>query len=74
MQKAFKEHTKGALHRQLEVPQSEKIPSTLLNEIKNTPVGKVAHNPTKTGKKSVKVTGLLKKRAVLAKTARDVNK
>lgn len=65
MQKAFKEHTKGSLHRQLKVPHKEKIPKELLTKVKETPIGeKVAVDG------HVKVTRLLKKRATLAHTAR----
>ena len=74
MQEAFAGHKEGSLHRQLGVPQKETIPKTLLTEIKGTPVGETAKNPTKTGKRRVKVTGLLKKRAVLAHTAREVRR
>ena len=74
IQKALKKRKEGSLHRQLDVPQSKTIPKTLLNEIKSTPVGEKVHNPTLVGKKIVKVTGLLKKRAVLAKTLRKMRK
>jgi len=62
MQKAFKKHKKGSLHRQLGIPQDKTIPVKTLRDIKNTTIGKKSH-----GKK---VTTLLKRRVVLALNAR----
>jgi len=60
-------HTKhGALRKQLEIPKGKKIPITLLSKIKQTELREVIKNPTKIGKQKIKVTPLLKKRAVLA--------
>ena len=53
---------KGALHRQLGYPKGKKIPTKLLTRISEANIG------TKIGKH--RVTPLLKKRAVLAKTLR----
>ncbi len=69
MQKAFGGHKEGSLHRQLDVPMDKTIPQTLLTEIKDTPIGENVHNPTKIGKRKVKVTRLLKQRATLVHTA-----
>ena len=74
IQHALKGHKKGSLHKQLGIPQTKTIPKTLLNRIKSAKVGKTIKNPTKTGKRRIKITGLLKKRAVLAHTLRKVNK
>jgi hypothetical protein len=57
---------KGALHRQLSVPSNKDIPVTLLKKIKRTPSGFSILNPTKTGKKRIKVTTLLKRRVNFA--------
>jgi hypothetical protein len=57
-------HKKGSLHRMLEVPKSEDIPFTLLEKIRNTPIGETIKNPVKTGKDKIKVTKLVKQRAV----------
>lgn len=65
---AFKKHKEGALHRQLGIPQKTKIPRTLLAKIKRTALGKKIINPTKTGKRRITVTRLLKSRAVLVHT------
>lgn len=72
IQDAVKKGKKGSLHRQLGVPKNKTIPKALLNKIKATPIGKKIKNPAKTGKRRVKVTRLLKKRAVLAHTLREL--
>ena len=74
MQDAFKNAGKGVFHRQLGVPTSEKIPLTFLQAIVNTKIGMMAHNPTTTGHKMVKVTALMKKRAVALLNADRSNK
>ena len=56
----------GSLHRQLRVPDGTALPKTFLEEIKATPIGKMVSNPTKTGIREIKVTRLVKQRAVLA--------
>lgn len=61
MQSAF--GTKeGALHKQLGVPLNQKIPKTLLRKLNNAKQGSTIKNPTKTGKKKIKVTHLVKQR------------
>ena len=72
IQKAVKR--KGALSRQLGIPVEDDIPDTLLLKIKKTPVGKVICNPTKKGKRRIRVTRLLKKRAVLAYTLKHLKR
>jgi hypothetical protein len=72
IQKAVKK--KGTLSRQLQIPEKENIPKTLLREIKKTPIGKTIRNPTKKGKRRIKVTRLLKKRAVLGLTLKEIKK
>jgi len=59
---------KGALSRQLGIPERENIPFTLLEKIARAEIGRTILNPTKKGKRRIKVTRLLKKRAVLALT------
>jgi len=63
---------KGALSRQLGIPEEKDIPITLLNKIIETPIGKTIRNPTKRGKRLIRVTPLLKRRAVLAKTLKTI--
>jgi len=66
IQEAIKKE--GALSRQLGIPVRDNIPKTLLEKIAKTPIGKTIRNPTKKGKRRIKVTRKLKKRAVLALT------
>ena len=70
IQDALSGHAEGSLHRQLGVPKDKTIPKSLLAKIKRAEIGDTVRNPAKTGKRRVKVTGLLKKRAVLAHTLR----
>ena len=72
IQGAVKKGKEGSLHRQLEVPLDRKIPKTLLARIKTAEIGTKIKNPAKTGKPKMKVTRLLKKRAVLAHTLREL--
>lgn len=65
---------KGALSRQLEIPKEENIPISLLAKIKKAKIGTTITNPTKTGKRRIKVTRLLKRRAVLAHTLKKIKK
>jgi len=66
IQKAVRK--RGALSRQLGIPEEKNIPITLLEKIKKAKIGSTVRNPTEQGKKRIKVTRLLKKRAVLAHT------
>ena len=52
---------KGALHRQLGVPEDEDLPRGIMQKIKNSKIGDFIT----VRKKKIKVTELLKKRAVL---------
>jgi len=67
-------HKKGALHRMLGISPSETIPFTWLEVIRNTNIGRRAKNPTQIGYGSVKVTPLLKKRAVWALNLKRIMK
>jgi len=69
MQEALDHKTKGALHRQLEIPVNERIPKTLMEKIVKTPIGQRIRNPTQIGKRRILVTRKLKQRAVPALTA-----
>jgi len=62
---------KGALSRQLGIPEEENIPITLLRKIQYAEIGDTIQNPTKSGKRTIKVTRLLKRRAVLAVTLKS---
>ena len=65
---------KGALSRQLGIPIKKNIPISLLEKIRNAKIGSTITNPTKTGKRRIKVTRLLKKRAVLALTLKRLSR
>lgn len=65
---------KGALSRQLGIPVRNNIPLTLLNKIIRSKAGDKINNPTKSGKKVIKVTKLLKKRSTFARTLKRFNK
>lgn len=70
IQRAIKE--KGALHRQLKIPKSKKIPVKLLKKIVAARAGQTIRNPTKVGKRRIKVTRKLERRAILALTLRKL--
>ena len=59
---ALKQHKKGALHKQLEIPQEQTIPVSLLIRIKNAKLNSYITGTTK----PIKITRLLKRRAILA--------
>ena len=59
---------KAALHRQLAVTGD--IPVTLLRKIKRSKTGTTIANPTKTGKRRIPVTPLLKRRVNFALNVR----
>lgn len=52
----------GALHRQLGIPRDIKIPVILMRTILKADTGDVVKNPTKTGKRTYKVTTLMQQR------------
>ena len=65
---------KGALSKQLGIPEREDIPRTLLNKIIKAEAGDWINNPTKTGKKRIHVTRLMEERAILARTLKNLHK
>lgn len=44
----------GTLSRQRGIPIKDNIPVTLLKTIRDTEIGRIVRNPTKSGKKSLK--------------------
>lgn len=62
----------GTLHKQLEIPENKKIPLALLNKIIKAKAGDTITNPSKTGKKKIKVTRLLEQRAILARNLKKL--
>ena len=65
---------KGALSRQLGIPIKDNIPMTLLNKIIKAKAGDTIKNPTKSGKRRIKVTRLLERRSILARTLKRFKK
>jgi len=65
---------RGSLHRQLGIEEGRNIPVRLLIAIKKARIGEKIKNPTKTGKKVIKVTTKLKRRVILALTLRKLAK
>lgn len=74
MKKAFKNAGKGLFHHQLGVPVHEKIPMTLLRKIVKTPINGFVKNPTGVGNEWIKVTRLMKRRAIPLLNADVANK
>ena len=64
----------GALKRQLKIPKNKKIPVKLLEAIVRARAGQRIRNPTKTGKRIIKVTRKLERRAILALNLRKLRK
>ena len=65
---------KGVLHRQLGIPQNMKIPVSLLNKIIAAKPGDVITNPSGKGRKRIKVTRILEKRANLARNLKEISR
>lgn len=62
---------KGALSRQLGIPIKKNIPTTLLDRIISAKIGNTIINPTQSGNDKFKITRLLKRRAILARTLKN---
>tara|TARA_Y100000296_G_scaffold50229_1_gene57565 strand:+ start:466 stop:699 length:234 start_codon:yes stop_codon:yes gene_type:complete len=65
---------KGALSRQLGIPVEKNIPMSLLNKIVKAKEGDTITNPSSIGKKKIKVTRLLERRAILARNLKKIKK
>ena len=63
---------KGALSKQLGIPMKQNIPIKLLNKIVRSDVGDLIINPTKKGKRKIKITRLLERRAILARNLKMI--
>ena len=74
IQETIRKSRKGALSRQLGIPVKDNIPVALLRAIKYADIGETIHNPTTKGKAWIKITKLLKKRAVLTLTLKGLKK
>lgn len=62
----------GSLSRQLRIPEKDNIPMTLLNRIIKSRSGETITNPTRIGKRRIKVTRILERRAILARTLKKL--
>jgi len=65
-------HRPGKLHSDLSVPKGTKIPMTLLDKIINAKAGQIITNPSKVGKKRIKVTRKIEQRAILARNLKRI--
>lgn len=63
---------KGALSHQLGIPESAVIPIGLLSDIKHAEIGTTIHNRYNIGKPVIKITKLLKQRAVMSHTLKVI--
>lgn len=64
----------GSLSKQLGIPIKKNIPMTLLNKIVAAEAGDIIKNPTKVGKRRIKVTRKLEQRAILARNLKGFKK
>jgi len=64
----------GSLSRQLGIPAKDDIPIKLLDKIVRAKAGDTIENPTQAGKRDIKVTRLLERRAILAKTLKGLKR
>ena len=58
----------------LEIPEDKLIPMTLLNKIISAKAGDTITNPTKVGKRRIKVTRLLERKAIFARNVKRLGK
>ncbi|KKM99404.1 hypothetical protein LCGC14_1148360 [marine sediment metagenome] len=65
---------KGALSRQLMIPEEKNIPMTLLDKIIAAKAGDTIMNPTMMGMRRIKVTRLLERRAILARNLKKIKR
>jgi len=74
IRKALSKNRPGSLSRQLSIPIKDNIPKSLLNKIIRAKAGQTITNPTKSGKRRIKVTRLLERRAIFARTLKSFRK
>ena len=63
---------RGALHKQLGISKDNKIPVSLLKKIISAKVGETIKNPSKVGRRRIKVTRVLERRAILARNLKKI--
>jgi len=64
----------GSFREQLGLKENQKVLLSTCAKIKNTPIGKIAKIPQNKGRKSIRVTSLVKKRATLCHTLMKMNR
>jgi len=67
-------HRPGKLHADLGIAKGTKIPMPLLNRIVGAKAGQTITNPSKVGKKRIKVTRKIEQRAILARNLKRISK
>ena len=66
IKEVVKPEERGRFHAQLGISPKERIPKTLTQKIVSSKIGSTIQNPTKSGKRKIKVTRLMKQRANFA--------
>ncbi len=64
----------GSFRDQLGLKKDQKVLLSVCGKIKNTPIGKIAKIPQNKGRKTIRVTSLVKKRATLCHTLMRMKK
>ncbi len=64
----------GSFREQLGLKENQKVLLSTCAKIKNTPIGKIAKIPQNKGRKTIRVTSLVKKRATLCHTLMKMNR
>ena len=64
----------GSFRDQLGLKKDQKVLLSTCAKIKKTPIGKIAKIPQNNGRKTIRVTSLVKKRATLAHTLMKMKK
>lgn len=62
----------GGLRRQLRIPKDRTIPFGLLDAVIKANPGETIKNPTKTGARTINVTRLMERRAILARNLKRI--
>lgn len=65
---------KGALSRQLGIPEKKNIPEKLLNKIIAAKSGQTIRNPSRIGKRKIKITKLIERRSILARNLKHLKR
>ncbi|MEK6888696.1 MAG: hypothetical protein AABW80_01170 [Nanoarchaeota archaeon] len=74
IQKAIRKNRKGSLHKMLSIKLGENIPLTLISKIIKAKAGETIRNPSKSGKRIIKVTRLMERKAILARNLKKIKR